>query len=303
MGPISAQQFVEALRRQGRKAFLEKDGVYWQDSERVALERHPLFCLDLPSPREVRSLLWRSRSLVATYVMPADMCALGELVALSLRESRLLPGEPGVAGGATPGERSAPSITSSSTRPRSAARGAAVLRYAGTRGAIRRHSPTVPEIRLVADRQSGLPICGGLVRRSARGLPLDAHDRRLGCRRGLRRKRPPSLLPEQWAAPFRPGSLSDPGPLSRGELRPELDSGSQPHGHPRLFQEESRVRGPAGASRIPVSSASQAVGQPADLLDCAVVFESFALTIGPCARRSACWPPVSANRYGSTRRR
>ena len=60
------------MRRQGRKAFLEKDGVYWQDSERVALERHPLFCLDLPSPREVRSLLWRSRSLVATYVMPAD---------------------------------------------------------------------------------------------------------------------------------------------------------------------------------------------------------------------------------------
>ena len=72
MGPITAQEFVEALRRQGRKAYLEQNGVYWQDSERVALERHPLFCLDLPSPREVRSLLWRSRSLVATYVMPAD---------------------------------------------------------------------------------------------------------------------------------------------------------------------------------------------------------------------------------------
>jgi hypothetical protein len=72
MDPITAQGYVEALRRQGKKAFLEKDCVFWQESERLALERHPLFCPDVPSPRDIRSLLWRSRFLVATYVMPVD---------------------------------------------------------------------------------------------------------------------------------------------------------------------------------------------------------------------------------------
>jgi len=72
MNPITAQEYVEDLRRQGKKAFLEKDRVFWQESERLALERHPLFCSDVPLPREIRSLLWRSCSLVAAYVMPAD---------------------------------------------------------------------------------------------------------------------------------------------------------------------------------------------------------------------------------------
>ena len=72
MDSITAREYVEALRRQGKKAFLEKDRVFWQESERFALERNPLPCLDVPSPRAIRSLLWRSRSLVATYVMPAD---------------------------------------------------------------------------------------------------------------------------------------------------------------------------------------------------------------------------------------
>ena len=49
-----------------------KTQVFWQENERLAVERHPLFWPALPSTRDVRSLLWRSRALVATYVMQAD---------------------------------------------------------------------------------------------------------------------------------------------------------------------------------------------------------------------------------------
>ena len=72
MTAITAREYVEALRRQGKKAFLEKDGVLWQESERFAMERQPDFCLDVPQPREVRSLLRRCRCLVATCIVPAD---------------------------------------------------------------------------------------------------------------------------------------------------------------------------------------------------------------------------------------
>ena len=69
---ITAQQYVDALRRQGKRAFLAGDRVLWQYSEWAALERQPLFCFDIPSTREIRALLWHTRSVVASYVLPAD---------------------------------------------------------------------------------------------------------------------------------------------------------------------------------------------------------------------------------------
>ena len=72
MDSITAQEYVAILQRRGKRAILEKDRVFWHEYQRFALERLPLFCVDVPSPRTVRSLLWRSRSLVATYVLSAD---------------------------------------------------------------------------------------------------------------------------------------------------------------------------------------------------------------------------------------
>ena len=68
----TASEYVEALHKRGVKAFLGEGRAFWIVSERIGLGRCPETCFDAPSPGEMRSLLWRSRCLVATYVLPVD---------------------------------------------------------------------------------------------------------------------------------------------------------------------------------------------------------------------------------------
>jgi hypothetical protein len=75
VGPIdmtTAREYVEALHKQGIKAFLGQGRVFWLVSERIGLGRYPETCFDVPLPAEMRGLLWRSRCLVANYVRPVD---------------------------------------------------------------------------------------------------------------------------------------------------------------------------------------------------------------------------------------
>jgi hypothetical protein len=75
VGPIdstTAREYVEALHKRGVKAFLGEGRAFWLVSERIGLGRYPETCFDAPSPGEMRGLLWRSRCLVANYVLPAD---------------------------------------------------------------------------------------------------------------------------------------------------------------------------------------------------------------------------------------
>ena len=69
---ITAREYVEALHKRGVKAFLGEGRIFWIVSERIGLGRNPVSCFDAPSPGELRGLLWRSRCLVADYVLPID---------------------------------------------------------------------------------------------------------------------------------------------------------------------------------------------------------------------------------------
>ena len=60
------------MHKRGIKAFLGEGRIFWLVSERIGLGRYPETCFDAPSPGDMRSLLWRSRCLVANYVLPAD---------------------------------------------------------------------------------------------------------------------------------------------------------------------------------------------------------------------------------------
>ncbi len=66
------QDYVTALRSQGKKAVLGPDRSCWEQNEMFGMQRVPPHCLRVPQPGEVRRLLWKTRSLVASYVLAAD---------------------------------------------------------------------------------------------------------------------------------------------------------------------------------------------------------------------------------------
>ncbi len=68
----TAREYVEAWNRHGLKAYLGTGRAFWVASEGVGLARCPENCFDVPSGRETRSLLWRSRCVVASYVRLPD---------------------------------------------------------------------------------------------------------------------------------------------------------------------------------------------------------------------------------------
>ncbi|MGA2034651.1 MAG: hypothetical protein ABSG68_20580 [Thermoguttaceae bacterium] len=72
IGGVTMEEYISALRRQGTRATPGCPGTCWQRSETLAMERTPPFCLDVPAKEEIRVLLRRTRSLVASYVRPAD---------------------------------------------------------------------------------------------------------------------------------------------------------------------------------------------------------------------------------------
>lgn len=65
-------EYLAALSQSGARVYLGTSGTFWQAFEMNSLTRRPYFVMHLPSPQEVRRLLRRARSPVATYIRPPD---------------------------------------------------------------------------------------------------------------------------------------------------------------------------------------------------------------------------------------
>lgn len=72
MESVTSQEYVDGLHRRGARAYLRHGRGFWLVSERLGLERYPQTCFDVPPSDYLRSLFWRSRCLVASYVLPPD---------------------------------------------------------------------------------------------------------------------------------------------------------------------------------------------------------------------------------------
>jgi len=69
---IELSEYTSALARAGERILQGSSGTFWQMVEMRSLMRRPDFCLDVPSADEVRRVLWKARSPVATYIRFPD---------------------------------------------------------------------------------------------------------------------------------------------------------------------------------------------------------------------------------------
>ncbi|MEN6457551.1 MAG: hypothetical protein ABFC63_01360 [Thermoguttaceae bacterium] len=69
---ITLAEHLAALKRRSSTFVPGAGATYWTIGEKYSMVREPTYCLDVPSPREVREVLWRCRAVVASYNRPAD---------------------------------------------------------------------------------------------------------------------------------------------------------------------------------------------------------------------------------------
>lgn len=68
----SLETYLDALRHGGELVVRESDGAFWQAGPFRSFSRRPSFCLSPPSGEQLRRLLWKHCSPVATYVCEPD---------------------------------------------------------------------------------------------------------------------------------------------------------------------------------------------------------------------------------------
>jgi hypothetical protein len=72
MKPLSVAEYAQGLARSGRKNLRGAPGTFWVKYDSVAMMRTPQFCLDVPSPGEVRRVLWQGPAALASYQIHPD---------------------------------------------------------------------------------------------------------------------------------------------------------------------------------------------------------------------------------------
>jgi hypothetical protein len=69
---IPVDEHCAALERSGVAVMRGADGVFWLPSERICLERHPIFRIDAPPAAEIRQIFWKKWAAVATFILLPD---------------------------------------------------------------------------------------------------------------------------------------------------------------------------------------------------------------------------------------
>src|SRR2546430_8328225 len=64
--------FAADLAKSGERVFPGASGTFWTRYESRAMMRRPTFYVGTPAPHEVQQVLWRTRAVVASYLLEPD---------------------------------------------------------------------------------------------------------------------------------------------------------------------------------------------------------------------------------------
>ncbi len=69
---IGLEEYLAALDREGVAVTRGSRRTFWQCAELSTIERHPSFCVDVPTASEIRRIFWKKWPAVVTYILAPD---------------------------------------------------------------------------------------------------------------------------------------------------------------------------------------------------------------------------------------